>query len=181
MSINQDGKIEGELVYIRPLTLDDTDSVIKWRNSENVRPYFIYQKPFTREGHLEWVRTMLDTKKGYQFVICEKNTDRALGCTYIRDHDKEHNKIEYGMFIGEKTEVGKGVGTEVVELTARFAFEELQVHKMFCRIFADNIPSIKSCEKGGFVQEAYLKDEVMVNGKYRDMVLLAMLNKSQKN
>lgn len=181
MSIVENGRIQGEAIYLRPLTLEDTDLIINWRNSDTVRPYFIYQKPFTREGHLEWVRTMLDTKKGFQFIICEKETGRPIGCAYLRDFEREHKKIEYGMFIGEKTQAGKGIGAESVRLTARFAFEELDAHKMFCRIFADNLPSIKSCEKGGFVQEAYLKDDVIVNGEYRDMVLLAMLNPSHNN
>ena len=42
-------KIYGERVYIRPITEEDTDLIIAWRNSDAVRPYFIYQKPFTRE------------------------------------------------------------------------------------------------------------------------------------
>ena len=53
MSVLENGRIRGEKVYLRPITLEDTDNIIRWRNSENVRPYFIYQKPFTREGHLE--------------------------------------------------------------------------------------------------------------------------------
>ena len=50
-------RIYGERVYIRPITEEDTDLIIKWRNSDAVRPYFIYQKPFTREGHLNWLKT----------------------------------------------------------------------------------------------------------------------------
>lgn len=170
------GRIEGSMVYLRPITREDTDHIVRWRNSENVRPYFIYQKPFTREGHLRWLETMIDTKKGYQFIVCENETDRPIGCTYVRDLEKEHNKIEYGMFLGEKSEAGKGISAEIVRLTLRFCFEDLGIHKVFCRIFADNMPSIKGCERGGFAREAYLEDEVFVNGKYRDMVLLAAFN-----
>ncbi len=176
MSVLQDGKIQGKDVYLRPITVDDTDDIIRWRNSDSVRPYFIYQKPFTREGHLNWLRTMIDTGKGYQFIVCENETDRPIGCTYVRDYDKEHNKIEYGMFLGEKTETGKGISAQIVRMTLDYCFEDLKIHKVFCRIFADNIPSIKGCERGGFRREAYLEDEVFVDGRYRDMVLLAAIN-----
>ena len=91
-------RIYGERVYLRPITLDDTDLIIEWRNSEAVRPYFIYQKPFTREGHLNWLRTMIDTGCGYQFIVCTIEGDKPIGCTYLRDYDREHNKIEYGVF-----------------------------------------------------------------------------------
>ena len=74
----------------------------------------------------------------------------------------------------------KGIGTEIVALTLKFAFETLNVHKVLCRIFADNPASIKSCIKGGFEEEALLKDDVYVNGEYRDMVILRAINPAHK-
>ena len=45
------------------------------------------------------------------------------------------NKAEYGMFIGEQIEKGKGIGTEILGLTMEFAFGTLKLHKVFSRIF----------------------------------------------
>ena len=169
-------KIYGERVYIRPITEEDTDLIIAWRNSDAVRPYFIYQKPFTREGHREWLETMIRTRRAYQFIVCTIEEDKPIGCTYLRDYDRENNKIEYGVFLGSDDVKGKGIGTEILRLTLRFAFDKLHVHKVFARAFADNRASIGSFLKGGFAKEAYLKDEVYVNGQYRDIVLLGIIN-----
>ena len=89
---------EGAGIFLRPMTHDDTELIIRWRNSEAVRRNFIYQKPFTREGHENWIRTMIDTKKAVQLMICEIASGRAVGSVYIRDIDREHNKAEYGIF-----------------------------------------------------------------------------------
>ena len=35
-------------VYLRPMTYDDTDLIVAWRNSDAVRKNFIYQALFTR-------------------------------------------------------------------------------------------------------------------------------------
>ncbi len=43
------------------------------------------------------------------------------------------------------------------------------------RVFADNAASLKAGENAGFVREAYLKDEIFQNGRFRDMVLLAVI------
>ena len=169
-------RIEGKQVYLRPITREDTDNIIGWRNSDEVRPYFLYQKPFTREGHLKWLEEMIDSHKGYQFIICLKENDRPVGSTYLRDYDSRHRKAEYGVFIGAKKDKGRGIGLESLELTLNFAFETLKLHKVFARALSDNLPSINSFLKGGFVQEAYLKDEVQIEGRYRDVVLLAKLN-----
>ena len=171
-------KIVGKQVYIRPITdsEEDTNNIIRWRNSETVRPYFIYQKPFTVEGHKHWLETEIFAGKGFQFIVHRVEDDKPIGCTYLRDYDKECRKAEYGMFIGEQIEKGKGIGTEILGLTMEFAFKELKLHKVFSRIFADNPASIHSVSNNGFEQEAYLKDEEFVNGEYRDMVLLAKIN-----
>lgn len=174
-------KICGKQVYIRPITEEDTDNIIKWRNSDAVRPYFIYQKPFTREGHLNWLRSMIETGCGYQFIVCRIEDDMPIGCTYLRDYDREHNKIEYGVFLGSEEVKGRGIGAESLALTLQFAFDTLDVHKVFARAFSDNLASIGSFLKGGFEKEAYLKDEVFVNGEYRDIVLLGKINPAHKN
>ncbi len=169
-------RIVGKNVYLRPITEDDTELIITWRNSDAVRPYFIYQKPFTREGHEKWMETMIKSGLGYQFIVCRNEDDKPVGCTYLRDYDREHNKIEYGVFLGSEDVKGKGIGTEILGLTLEFAFGKLGVHKVFARAFADNAASVGSFLKGGFEKEAYLKDEVCVNGEYRDIVFLAKIN-----
>ena len=88
----------------------------------------------------------------------------------------EHKKAEYGIFIGETDCLGMGYGTEAAELMTEYAFEYLGLHKLMLRVYAENERAIKSYEKAGFVKEAYLKDDVFVQGKYRDIVLMAILN-----
>lgn len=168
----------GKQVYLRPITDSDEDTanILRWRNSEAVRPYFIYQKPFTEEGHKQWLQNEIFSGKGFQFIVHRAEDDKPIGCTYLRDYDANARKAEYGVFIGETAERGKGIGKEVLTLTLQFAFEELKLHKVFARAFADNMPSVKSFFGCGFEQEAYLKDEEFVNGEYRDIVFLAKIN-----
>lgn len=173
-------RIYGKQVYLRPITEEDTDDIIRWRNSEVVRPYFIYQQPFTREGHLNWLKNMIYSGKGYQFIVCMIENDKPIGSTFLRDYDKEHNKIEYGMFLGSDDIKGKGIGREICGLTWNFAFETLGVHKIFSRILADNMASRRSCERAGMVEEAYLKDDVRIDGEYRDLVWLSVINPNHK-
>lgn len=163
-------------IYLRDMTLEDTDLIVKWRNSDGVRKHFIYQALFTKEGHEQWVHTMVETGKVVQLIICEADSDKPVGSVYIRDIEKQHNKGEYGIFIGEEEARGRGLGTAAARLMIHYAFEELGLHRLFLRVYADNMRAIGSYEKAGFVREAYLKDDVCINGEYRDIVLMAVLN-----
>lgn len=166
-------------IYLRTMTYEDTDNIVKWRNRDEVRKNFIYQALFTPNSHENWIRTMVETGKVVQMIICEEATDTPVGSVYIRDIDHTHHKGEYGIFIGEAMARGQGAGTAAAKLMVQYGFEELGLHKIFLRVFADNQQAVRSYEKAGFVKEAYLKDEVCIEGKYRDMLLMAVFREEK--
>lgn len=163
-------------IYLRLMTYDDTDLIVKWRNSDAVRKNFIYQELLTREDHENWIRTRVETKDVVQTIICDIATDRPLGSVYIRDIDKQHKKAEYGIFIGEAEARGRGIGTAAAKLMLRFCFEEMELHRVYLRALSGNEQAVRSYEKAGFVKEGLLKEDVCINGKYIDIVWMAAIN-----
>ena len=97
------------------MTEKDTENIVRWRNEAFVRENFIYQKPFTVEGHKHWAETMVNTGRAVQFIICTQE-EKPVGSVYLRDIDRTHNKAEYGIFIGEEEALSKGYGSEAAEL-----------------------------------------------------------------
>lgn len=173
-------KIELGAVYLRPITLEDTDLIVKWRNSDRVRRNFIYQKPFTREGHLAWMREKVAVGQVVQFILCQTEDDLPVGSVYFRDIDRDNRRAEYGIFIGEEAAAGKGYGTAAAKGAVAYARDVLGLHKLMLRVFADNIAAVRSYEKAGFVQEGRLRDEIRTeDGGYRDLLLMAVLFKAR--
>lgn len=173
--------LRGEKIYLRPMTPEDTDRIVEWRNNPRVRKNFIYQKPFTRQGHLAWIENRVNTGEVIQFIICEKETDRPVGSVYFRDINGEHHRAEYGIFIGEDDAVGRGIGSETCRLACAYGFEVEKWHKITLRAFSDNKAALRSYEKAGFVQEAYLREEVCIDGVYRDIILMGLINPKEKS
>lgn len=178
MKIEKEAPIlQGQDIYLRPMESKDTDNIIKWRNTDFVRRNFIYQAPFTKEGHEKWTSDMIETGKAVQFIICLNNNDESIGSVYLRDIDPVHHKAEYGVFIGEESALSKGYGTQAAKLMLTYAFDSLKLHKVMLRVLAGNDSAKRSYEKAGFVQEAYLKDEVFLDGRYQDIIFMAVINK----
>lgn len=166
-------------ISLRLMTKEDTDMIIRWRNSPDVRKNFIYQELFTREGHENWIKTMIDTGKAVQMIICDSRENRPLGSVYIRDIDRKHKKAEYGIFIGEPEARGRGVGTAAARLMLRYCFEEEGLHRVYLRALAGNVQAVRSYEKAGFVREGYLRDDVRIQGEYWDIVWMAAIHPAQ--
>lgn len=164
-------------IYLRLMTSDDTDLIVEWRNKDDVRKNFIYQELFTREGHEGWIKNMIQTGQAVQMIICELSGGRPLGSVYIRDIDRKHNKAEYGIFIGEDSARGRGVGTAAAKLMLQYCFDEEKLHRIYLRALASNLQAIRSYEKAGFVREGLLKDDVYIGGQYCDIQWMAVINK----
>lgn len=163
-------------IYLRLMTEDDTDRIVAWRNSDAVRRNFIYQALFTRQSHENWIRTHVETGDVVQMIICNIEDDKPLGSVYIRDIDRQHNKAEYGIFIGEAKARGRGIGTAAAKLMLRYCFEEERLHRVYLRALSENIQAIRSYEKAGFRREGLLRDDVCIDGEYRDIVWMAAVN-----
>ena len=168
--------ITGEKVVLRPIEMEDTDDILRWRNSQNVRKNFIYQEEFTREIHENWMRTKVATGLVIQFIIIEKSTGRKIGSTYLKNIDSKNKNAEFGIFIGEEDSYGKGYGSETAILMKQFTFHDLKLHKLYLRAFRRNAGAVKSYEKAGFQLEGIAREQVRGNEKFEDLVFMAILN-----
>lgn len=166
-----------DTVYLRPMTAADTAKIVAWRNRDFVKNNFIYQKPFTEEGHMAWFREQVETGHVAQFIICVREDtadlqnvcgksvsscaqksgkacagghDREVGSVYLRDIDRKAGTAEYGVFIGEEEALGRGYGTAAAKLALDYGFETLHLQKIFLRFLEDNTGARKSYEKAGF-------------------------------
>jgi diamine N-acetyltransferase len=62
----------------------------------------------------------------------------------------------------------------------QYAFEEMKLHRVYLRVFEENVRARKAYEKAGFVEEALLHDDVFVNDEYKNIVLMGAINKEDK-
>lgn len=160
----------GHVVRLRLMTAADTRKIVTWRNKDFVRRNFIYQEPFTEEGHLDWIHSQVETGHVVQFVICLAD-GREIGSVYFRDIDREKGTAEYGIFIGEEDALGCGYGTAAAREALAYAFTELKLRKIYLRFLADNTGARKSYEHAGF-RPADRRDSVITQQGRREVCFM---------
>lgn len=167
--------IESKRLLFRPINVDDTDMVLKWRNSEAIRNNFIYRREITREDHLSWLRNRVETGEVIQFIIIEKDTDTPIGSVYVRDIDRDRMTGEYGIFIGEEDARGRGYGTETAKAMVKYFFEDLKFNKLTLRVLAKNKAAARSYENAGF--KADETKSITINYTDTDIIFMSVCNK----
>lgn len=174
--MKKDTVVRGQLVYLRPITADDTEMAVRWRNTPVVVENFIYRKPVSRQDHENWLANKVFKGLVHQFIVCRIEDGLPLGSIYLQNFEEENRKAEWGIYLGEVQAYGKGAGTEAAKLLLEYAFVNLGMHKVVSRVLARNRASVRMNEKAGYVQEAYLKDELFLDGKYEDLILFGAIN-----
>lgn len=142
--------INGENIILRPLNENDLESVVTWRNKDSIRKWFISNELITIEEQTKWYEDYLKIPNDYIFIIEECNDlKQAVGIAAIYNVDDE--RAEFGrLFIGVEEAIGKNIGSEVVQLLCKFAFDDINLNKIYLNVFDDNEIAINIYQKCGF-------------------------------
>lgn len=168
--------IIGKMVSLLPITMEDTELIVRWRNNPNVLHNFVFRQTFTNEMHIDWMNTKVATNKVVQFIIQDNESKEKIGSVYLRDIDNNFRSAEYGIFIGEDDFRGKGYGSEAARLIVDYAFKNLNLHRIFLRVLKKNCAAIRSYKKVGFVVEGIAKDMVYLDDEYHDIIFMSIIN-----
>ena len=165
--------LKGNLVYLTPMSYDDCEDFLRWRNSDFIKSFFIYRKDITLEEQKKWIREKVETGHVLQYIIWDRNANKKIGCVYIQNIDRESKEAEFGILIGEQEYVGGGRGTESARLLIDYAFEKLNLERIYLRVLKDNDRARRSYEKVGFVLED--ADEIIsIAGKEETVTFMSI-------
>ncbi len=165
----------GDKIVLRPITIEDTELIVKWRNNPMVMKNFIFRKPFTKEMHINWMNTKVAAGEVIQYIAVEKGTDRPIGSVYYRDIDYGYNSAEFGIFIGEDDARGKGYGKEITRLFTHYGIVDLGFHRIQLRLLEGNDAAYKTYEAAGFIKEGVFHDMVRLDAEYKDIIFMAII------
>ncbi len=78
------------------------------------------------------------------------------------------------ILIGDRAYWGKGYGTDAMRVFMRYAFEEMNLHRITLRVFGFNQRAIRSYEKCGFVHEGRSRSSLNKMGQRWDEIWMGI-------
>ncbi len=170
--------LAGRLAVLRPLRAADRITSVRWRNDPDIRDNVLgYRFPITEAMEADWVDAVLKDQSRTRVVLAiEDKTDAALvGFVYLNNIDWFARNAEFGILIGERNRHGKGLAKEALALVAAYAFETLNLHKLYLRVVAFNKRALALYRAFGFAEEGIQRQQAFVRGRYYDVVLMGLI------
>ncbi len=157
-------------IFSKPNPADYEDLLSLYTN-KSVRKYL--GGPVTKAKFDDKFADFFSTKSPECYwIVRQKDTNQFIGMVYITIyHDKLHYEISYQL---HPEFWGKGYGSETVQKTIDYAFQELKLKELYAETQKKNLQSIKLLEKLGFellqeeqrygeIQSIYTKTNTLPN------------------
>ena len=159
---------------LRPLLEKDfNETYLGWLNDPEVNRYLeVRFIKSTIKNTRKFVRSF-DNKDKFIFGIYTLNKKQHIG--NIALYTNNHNIAHFGYLIGEKDYWGTRAAVEAVTLLLDFAFNKLNIRKVWGGVYLNNISSIFNCKKLGFVQEGRLRKHYTDHGNPTDSLIFGIL------
>lgn len=169
--------IRGEHVYLRPAERADLPTFVRWLSDADVTRNLALRAPISLAFEEGWFERMLEAQgtTDYHFVICLLADDRPIGTIGLHAVDTLNGSAEFGIAIGEKSEWGKGYGTDATRAIRDFAFAELRLERLSLEVYAGNDRGKRAYARAGFVHEATLRHARYQRGAYEDVEIMSIL------
>lgn len=170
---NRDG-IEGSRIRLSAIRPKDSASLFRWINDRELVVFNAGFHPVHAAQHAAWMRSIVNRNDVVVFAIRQKRGDRLIGVCQLHTISPVHRSAELQIRIGDARARGRGYGAEAVRLLVDFAFRDLNLHRVWLRVFRTNTRALKTYASAGFAKEGVMRDAAFVNGRFVDVVVMGI-------
>ena len=175
--------LRGSRVRLTALTQNDLPTVAEWhQNSDFLRLFdALPAYPKTETALAQWLDNTDKATDAFLFAIRSLDSDGLIGYVELDGILWTHQVTGVSIAIGEAKHWGKGYGYEAMQLVLRFAFDELNLHRVQLTVFSYNERAIALYEKLGFQHEGVYREHLQRDGGRYDMYLYGLLRSEWEN
>lgn len=169
--------IETERLTLKPLAIDDSDSLLEIFSDSEVMRYWNTSPWTTIQDSIDFINESNDSMQRKESLILGvylKSTGELAGKCMLFSYDKESKRAEIGFGLG-RSSWKKGYIREAGEALIQYGFNSLGLRRIEAEIDPDNQSSAKALEKLGFSREGLLRQRWEVNGIVSDSAMYGRL------
>lgn len=173
--------MEHNEIVLRKLELEDIARTTSWLAQTEIGEIMGYL-PQSQSHQIEWFKRTLQDDTRHIFAICDRSGVH-IGNIALGNINWIDRNASLSLFIASAEHRGKGYGGLSVSLILQFAFQRLNLHRVYLRTSEKNLSAIQFWTNCGFVREGTLRQHKFESGSYENKILFSILHdeyRSQK-
>lgn len=162
------------LTAVRP---DDLETLTRWyEDSDFVRRMDMTPAyPRRLADWQKWLADLQNAKDEFNFAVRRLDDEVMIGWIVLDGILWTNRTGWIGIGFGDAASQGRGYGGEAMRLLLKFAFHELNLHRVQLSVFSYNTPAIHLYEKLGFVREGVMREALQRDGHRFDLIHYGLL------
>ena len=140
----------GELVTLRPVTVDDADAMWEMVNDAEGNDLTATGATFTYEQIREWCAGRSGTDERLDLAIVENATGEYAGEAVLNEYDAASESANFRIALRGPAWYGRGLGTEATRLIAEHGLRTVGLRGITLSVLARNPRAARAYEKAGF-------------------------------
>lgn len=149
------------MVRLRPFKRQDAEKLLPWLRDQRVMAMWcsgMFSYPLTAE---QLIRRMeqSEEKTNEWAMACVDELGVVIGHLYMWA-DFQENRLHLGLIVVDDTRRGQGLGCQMVEKAAAYAFDIVGVSRVTLSVFDCNAPAYACYQKAGFTLD-YIEEHSM--------------------
>lgn len=169
-------KIETERLIIRDMGPEDESDFVAISQDQKYQRFY-NKADCDPEKYRELTRLFIQQaqekpRKAYQLAVELTQTGAFIGTVCLRL--ESDNQASMGCGLSRQYQC-QNLMQEAASALMRFAFETLNVHRIYAETISENKAAIRLCKQLGMRKEALFKENRYFKGRWWDTVVLAML------
>lgn len=168
--------IKGERVALRPVDVTDGETIWSWHREHEFTVLDGHIYPPTLAATRDWLLSLPSPAFHNVTFAIEREDGVLMGYTSLKRVEPEDRNAEFGIALGPEY-WNQGYGTDATRTMLRFAFMEINLHRVLLRVLDDNARARRVYEKCGFVVEGRLREARFSNGRWHDKIVMGILDR----
>lgn len=175
---SEEPRIETDRLVLRPFRLSDFEAYAAYHIKPDTYRFLYSAAPDRSTLRRQFTSDMrpVFAAEGdvFKLAVVVRETNQLVGEVTLRFTSERALQAEVG-YVFNSTYAGHGYATEATEAMVDYGFNHLGLHRIFARIDAHNLGSVRVIERLNFRQEARFVQNIVYNGIWGDELVYAML------
>jgi diamine N-acetyltransferase len=169
----------GETIYLRPLESDDGPDAARWFRGAETEGRLAGGLPVSEEAARRLIETLTRDERQVGMAVARRADDRVVGVIRLYRLNPQRRSGGYRLALAPTSDLGRGgvdaITRQATRLVLAYAFETLNLNRIYVHGFASDRAARTRYEKVGFTEEGILRQEAFQDGRYEDVVVMGIL------